>query len=353
MTAGRDRITAAFTEQADVCRRMGSPFTGDLLNLLKDQLDPDSPVGQAVFGWPGDPYPDALALRLAGALHGLALDGSAPDLTRAYPPARSRPEALWTTVETALEDHAARICAWLERPPQTNEVARSAMLLPGLLDIARHTGKPLCLLEIGASGGLNLQCDRFAVRYGDVAWGNAASPVRLAPEVRGTPPPLSGDLQVTARAGCDANPLNPGNAEDRLRLTAFTWPDQPDRLQRLAAALDIAANADMRIDRVDAADWVEARLAARPENCCTVLFHTVVWQYLPDDTQARIESALRSAGETADVASPLAWLRMEGTGGRGFAQLEVTLWPGGERRHLANCDWHGRWIEWLDPPVGL
>jgi hypothetical protein len=38
---------------------------------------------------------------------------------------------------------------------------------------------------------------------------------------------------------------------------------------------------------------------------------------------------------------------MEGVGGRGYAELSLTLWPTGETWVLANCDWHGRWIEWL------
>ena len=27
--------------------------------------------------------------------------------------------------------------------------------------------------------------------------------------------------------------------------------------------------------------------------------------------------------------------------------LELTTWPGGERRRLAHADYHGAWLEWL------
>jgi hypothetical protein len=74
--------------------------------------------------------------------------------------------------------------------------------------------------------------------------------------------------------------------------------------------------------------------------------NSVVWQYLPDQTKTRIAGALENAGARATDGAPLAWLRMEGTGGRGHAELSLTLWPGAETRILANCDWHGRWIEW-------
>ena len=70
------------------------------------------------------------------------------------------------------------------------------MLLPGFLPIARETGLPLALHEIGSSAGLNLLFDRFHYRYGDVEWGDPASPVRLAPEVRGNPVPIDGAAEI-------------------------------------------------------------------------------------------------------------------------------------------------------------
>ena len=353
MTARTDLIRAAFTEQAAACRRLGSPFTATLLDLLAERLDPESAVGATVLGWAGDPYPDALALRLTGALHGLVLDGTDPRLKAVYPPADADTEGLWVAVEAALHDHAGRINEWLGHPPQTNEVARAGMILPGLLAIARDTGLPLRLLEFGSSGGLNLNCDRFHYVYGDAKWGNAGSPVRLSPKVRGAVPPLGGDLRVAQRAGCDANPLDPRNPENRLRLMAFTWPDQSERLARQNAALDLAAASNVKVARQDAADWVEARLAEPSSGLCTVIMHTVVWQYLPKHTKTRIAAALQAHGASATDDSPLAWLRMEGIGGRGYAELSLTLWPTGETHVLANCDWHGRWIEWLDTATAL
>ena len=77
------------------------------------------------------------------------------------------------------------IVAGLGNAPQTNEIARSAMLLPGFLTVAHETGLPLELVEIGASAGLNLLFDRFHYRYGDAEWGQNASPARLVPEDRG------------------------------------------------------------------------------------------------------------------------------------------------------------------------
>jgi hypothetical protein len=104
--------------------------------------------------------------------------------------------------------------------------------------------------------------------------------------------------------------------------------------------------------RQEAADWVEAHPAEKVPGVCTVVMHSVVWQYLPGNTQRHIKTAMRDAGSRADAAAPLAWLHMRGKGGRGYAELRMTLWPEGKTRLPANCDWHGRWIECLGARAG-
>jgi len=339
-------IRRVFVDQGTACRKLGSPFMGVLLDLLADRLAPETAVGRAVFGWTGDPYPDALALRLTGALHGMVLDGTDPRLQAAYPPAETDPDALWIAVDAAMREHASRILEWLDRPPQTNVVARSGMLLPSLLLIARETAMPMRLLELGSSAGLNLICDRFHYDYGKADWGDRDSPVQLAPRVRGRAPDLDGDLVIAERAGCDLHPLDPREPKDRLRLMAYTWPDRTERLKQQATALMLAAKERANVVQADIADWVEAQLRDMSHGRCTVVMHSVVWQYLPEETKIRICRALEDAGTRATADAPIAWLRMEGIGGRGFAELRLTRWPGGETRFLAQCDWHGRWIEW-------
>ena len=54
-----------------------------------------------------------------------------------------------------------------ERRVQTNVVERCGLLLPAFGIIARRSGgKPLALVEVGASAGLNLLWDRYSFDYG-------------------------------------------------------------------------------------------------------------------------------------------------------------------------------------------
>ena len=341
-----DRVREAFEIQRGHCARMGSPFTASLLAGLLDVLDPETETGAAVLGWPGEPVADALALRLAGALHALARSGRDPKLTRAWSPAAEGDPL--AAARAAIARHDRFVRDWIRTPPQTNETGRAGALLGGALILTAETGLPVELWEIGASAGLNLGFDGYAYDLGQGrSWGRADAPVRIPTEWRGDLPPLSAPLAVAARAACDVAPLDPADPATRERLAAFVWADQTARMARLLAALDDAASRPWLVDRSRAGDWLAARLAApAPAGRLRLLWHSIVWQYIPDPEKAEIRSALEAAGARATAATPLAWLRMERDATPGSAGLALTLWPGGAERALARTDFHGGWTDW-------
>ncbi|QPC86019.1 DUF2332 family protein [Mesorhizobium sp. NBSH29] len=343
------RIAEHFEDQAKACDALQSPFTARLCRLLSQNLDRSSRTGRKVLDWSGDPRADALALRLCGGLHALVLSGVDAELTGVYPPHDVAEGALAMAAGGAMSRHDAFLENWLDSPPQTNETGRAALLLPGFLTIARETGLPLALHEVGASAGLNLLFDRFHYRYGSREWGDDKSAARLAPVLRGGAiPPLDGRIDVARREGCDIAPVKVSDADARLRLRAFIWADQLERRERLDAAIEIARQTPFDLHCRDAASYLHDALARRPENAVFVLFHSIMWQYMPFVSQAEIEQRLEAAGAGATAASPVAWLRMEPlVSGDPHATLSLTLWPGGSTRRLARCNYHGRWIEWL------
>ena len=340
-------VRAAFRRQAEVCHDMDSPFTARLCRLLAHRLEPDGPVAQRVLAWPGDPSnrADALPLRLAGALHALVLEDRDAGLADAYPPDPADDEALWQAVAAALADHAPFLLARLDGPPQTNEPQRTAGLVPGLLTVAAATHLPLTCSEIGASAGLNLLWDRFAYRFGDARWGDAASPVSVEPRWEGPPPPLPA-AEVAERAGCDLQPIDAGDPDDATRLLSYVWADQSDRLARTRAALALARDVGARVEKADAGEWLAGRLAEPRPGQAHVVLHSIVWQYLPEATRARIEALLGDAGARASDEAPLAWLRMEPDGASPGAALTLTFWPDGRTTRLGRVDFHGRWVHW-------
>jgi hypothetical protein len=268
-------------------------------------------------------------------------------LTAAYPPNVADHEAIWTAIQRAIHDEDGFLSAYLDHPPQTNEVARSSVLLGGCLSIAETTKLPLELIEIGSSAGLNLTFDRYRYDLGVGAWGRDDAPVRIASRWRGLPAPLSTPLMVSGRSGCDVTPLDPGSPADRARLLSYIWPDQFERLARAEAALAAASRSEVRVDKADAGDWLASRLnEADPSGRTRVVFHTIVWQYLPAATKERIKPIIHDAGGRAATVGPLAWLCMEPDAVDGSAAVRVTIWPGGKTTRLGRADYHGRWSAW-------
>ncbi len=337
-------LAGAFEAQALACERLGSPLTGRLLRLVPGLLDPAGPVGRRLAGWPGDlsASGDAVALRLAGALHALVLAGRRPDLAAAY--AGGEAAALGPAVAAALAEETAHLMDWLDRPPQTNEVRRAAVAIAGAGRIgALSGGRALDWLELGASAGLNLHWDRYALAGPGWRRGPADPVLTLAPDWQGPPPPETPPL--AARAGVDLHPADP--AADRLRLLSYIWADQTERLSRTSAALAHAAGQDLRVEAGDAGDWLAARLARPPlPGTVRVVFHSIAWQYFPAATRERALAAMAAAGSDE---SPLFRLAMEADGRTDSAAITLARWPGGETIALGRADFHGRRIDWSPP----
>lgn len=338
-------VRHAFLDQAKSCETLGSPFNARLCRLAAERLTDDGPVAHRILSWQGDTTSggDSVPLRLAGTLHALVLNGLNPALAAAYPPHHVEDDTLWAAVSSALRHNEAFIQERLNSAPQTNEVRRSSALLPGFLTIASLFDLPLKLSEVGASAGLNLQWDRYAYQLGDFLWGGGSSVV-LAPEWQGTAPP-SATLTVAERAGCDLNPLDPTSRDDQMRLFAYIWPDQTDRLERTRAALGIAASNHLGVVRADAIDWLKNRLAEPHDGQAHVVYHSVAWQYLPEKLKAEGEALIAHAGARATELAPFARLQMEADDKPG-ACLSLQIWPTGEKREIGRADFHGRWIKW-------
>jgi hypothetical protein len=335
-------VRQAFRDQARACEALGSPLMARLMAGLADHLGPGNPVSDQVLGWSGDPSSkaDSVPLRLAGGLHALVLTNADPDLAAAYasPDTDPTPAAL-----VAIQRHPAPLLDWLKSPPQTNETRRSAVLIAAAHWLTARFGLPLVLSELGASAGLNLLWDHFALSVRGQTFGPDAPTLTLTPDWTGPLPPQSTPT-ILKRRGVDLNPLHP--ATDRLRLLAYLWADQSDRIARTRAALDLATTQRPQVDQDDAADWLESRLQTRHDGALHLIFHTIAWQYFPPETQSRARATMERAGQDR----PLAHLSMEADDQPRGAALTLTLWPGGEILRIGRADFHGRWVDWHAPP---
>lgn len=326
------------------CELAGSPLYAEVLQVVADDVAAGGPCADVLAPVAGLPFGDAVLLRFLGGVHRLVLDGHEPALAAQFPSAGGSPDhALGPLFVAAVDRHRERLAASLTAGVQTNEVGRSVALLGGYLEVAK-LGLPLRVLEVGASAGLNLRVDRYRYEQGGAAFGPEDSPLRFVDPWAGPVPDLTVPLQVAERRGCDVDPIDPATHEGRQRLRAFVWPDQPDRRARLDAALVVARDLPVPVDRDGAVPWLRRRLAEPAPGRATVVAHSIMFQYLSPDDRRAFLTLVEEAGGRATPEAPVAWLRMEPGGDR--AETRLTVWPGGTPRSLATSPYHGLPVAW-------
>ncbi|MHA6723828.1 DUF2332 domain-containing protein [Sphingomonas sp. RS2018] len=341
--ASEDDNRQAFRIQAGYCRAMAAPVTAAICEALADALDRTTATGRAVLDWPGEPVADALALRLVGGLHAAYRSRALTDLFDG--------EVTVARARAALAANDAALLPWLAGPPQTNEAGRSAGLMTGLLHLAERYGPRFEVLEVGSSAGINLLMDRYAFDLGGVRVGPDDPALTIRPDWRGPPPPPS-PIRIESIRGVDVSPVDLTDPAAAERLQAYVWIDAIERVERLAKAIAMVREHGVRLDRGDAADWVEARLAEpQPAGVTRVLLHSVVWQYLGPERQERIRTAIHTAGARATPDRPLGWVMMEPNRDAHRHEVRVRGWPSDVPMQLvALTHAHGAWVEGLAAP---
>ncbi len=344
-----ERTAGLLVRQAEACAALASPLYAGLLRHAADDLLAGGPTAAVLEGHLSDPGRSALALRMLGGVHALVLTGRAGELAAFYPSAGGSADAgpgaelAWPAMRRALADQVEWVRAWLERPPQTNEVGRGAALVGALCHIVAEADLPVRLVEIGASAGLNLRADLFRISGPGVAYGDESSPVQMAGGWLGQAPPVRW-IDVVARTGGDLTPIDPLSADGELRLTAYVWPDQAERLRRLRGAIELAARIPAEL-RAEPASATVARAGLEP-GCWTVLWHSIMHQYLDAEQAVAVDAGVAALAAAATAKARFAHVSLEFIKGTADTPVELVTWPGGASRRLGTAPPHGIPVTW-------
>ena len=323
---------------------------------------------------------------LLAAVHDVLLAGLNDPLADWYSsvqPAQGRSEAHHRLVGAGADDpwpHFRRLALEDEgvalrlrtRATQTNEVGRCAPLLLALAQVSAEApgaapglGRPLGLVEVGASAGLNLLLDRYAYRYeteSGVMHEIGGSPLELSCRLRGNhlPPFPDAPPEIASRAGLDLAPVDLGDPESARWLVACQWPDQPERVMRARTAIALAHLDRPRLVEGDAVDDLAPLVGAVPRHALPVVFATWVLSYLPTERQRDFMVGLDELGGDRDLSlvyadqpSLVSGLprprRPDGRPDTEATALVRVDWREGQRfeRRLADQHPHGTWLEWL------
>jgi len=334
--------------QARHAEEAGAPITGRIIRAEQAIIAAGTRTGQRMANWPGLSLEDAMPLRMAGGLHFLHLTGQTDLLAPVYAGKVTKQAQVNSLVHEVAMQFDEQLLPWLDGPPQTNEAGRSSCVMAGLMWLSGHLGPKFELVEIGASAGINTMMARYGYSLGGVRAGPQGSAMQIVPEWRGWPPPAY-PVQIVSVKGCDVAPVDLSDPDQAQRLKAYVWADAVERMVRMDVAIALATQQAPDLVEMDAADFVAQRLAAEQAAGVTrVLFHTVMWQYLPQATRDAIRTMMDEAGAQATVDKPLAWIRVETNRTTFRHELTVKYWPeGGGVTQLAQAHPHGAWVEWM------
>lgn len=234
------------------------------------------------------------------------------------------------------------------RMVQTNEVQRCTSLLPAFEMVRRDAGeRPLALVEVGTSAGLNLLWDRYGYDYGSAGRaGDASSPVQLNCDLQGQQkPPLPGELPgIKQRTGIDLNPINVRDPEQTLWLRALIWPEHLERAALLEKAVALAREEPPELIAGDVFNLLPRVLDDVPQDAALCLFHSYTIVQFPPEKREEFARLIEEAGAKRDLYHvSLEWL------GEAHSTLSLRTFRGGSEQIsvLAYCHPHGRWLEWL------
>ena len=233
---------------------------------------------------------------------------------------------------------------------QTNVVRRCAVLLPAFAEaIGEDQEKPLSLVAIGASAGLNLFWDRYAYSYSDGRrWGDGGSPVQLSSVIRGEGrPSLPAAIpDVVFRVGLDLNPVDISDPDAVAWLKALVWPERREEATILDNAIELAQDHPPTLLAGDALELLPQVLQGIPPDSTLCLYHSHMLNQLSQEARGRFEDIIDQHGAARD----LNLISFEGRAGGHHSAIELTQYQSGAKtiRHLADCDSHGNWIQWME-----
>ncbi len=297
---------------------------------------------------------------------GVAADAAALEWISALPRAKRQPNlvfaaARWHGVQAPgpyagfrdalLHDDGALRATILARSTQTNEVGRLAVLVPALAGLAEAAGRPLALIEAGASAGLCLFPDAYDYAWPPIGRLSVGADTTLTADAAGALPVPGGPIEVAWRSGIDLDPLDVIRADRTAWLETLVWPEQEERRERLATAIRIARDRPPRLVAGDLLEALPAEIERASALGRVVVFHSAVIAYLDAVDRERFAAMMRRlvASDACD------WVSNEGD--RVLPAITATASAPGrpdERfvlgvngRAVAWAHGHGRSLTWV------
>ncbi|MGG0658564.1 DUF2332 domain-containing protein [Rummeliibacillus pycnus] len=292
----------------------------------------------------GQPIPNLLF----GAVHYLLLKMNEHQLKNFYPSLVSNPQNPYEAFDDFKDFcliHKEAIRHLLENKlVQTNEVRRCAYLYPVFSCINEKTKKPLALIEIGTSAGLQLLWDQYSYSYNtDEVVGNLDSKLHITSEIIGDNIPYFSKTSpfVTTRIGIDLNTIDLQNEEEYLWLKSLIWPEHKERLNMFEKAAHYLKNNSVQLIEGDGVELLNEYVNNVPMENTVCIFHTHVANQMPKETKESLLTTIEAIGKNRDVFHIYNNIQDR------FLHLDSYVNGVAHKQTIAETEGHGRWFKWL------
>lgn len=227
---------------------------------------------------------------------------------------------------------------------QTNEVRRCTYLYPSFSFIYQSIKKPLSIIEIGTSSGLNLLWDQYKYSYNDndEIYGNIDSKVHITSEIRGgnTPTLLKNSPPIEMRIGVDLQIVDISKADQYTWMKALIWPEQTERLRLFEQASSSMNKIHSQLIEGDGVALLPSLAEDVPKHSALCIYHTHVANQMPKQIKEDLLKTVEELGKMRDV------FHLYNNMGDGKLHLDSYINGDEKSQVIAETDGHARWFKW-------
>ncbi|MFO1445341.1 DUF2332 domain-containing protein [Bacillus sp. Bva_UNVM-123] len=291
----------------------------------------------------GQPVPNLLF----GAVHYLLLKGHEHPLQKYYQSLTKHPlegKDSFNTFKDFCRANKDEMKVILKsKLVQTNEVRRCAYLYPSFCYMYNKIQKPLSLIEIGTSAGLQLLWDKYQYSYGtNKIFGDQNSTIHITAEIKGNrfPSLLQHSPPVVSKIGLDLHVNHLSDSEDFLWLKSLIWPEHEERLELFEKAAQHLKENPVKLVEGDGIALLSHIVEQAPSDSVICIFHTHVANQIPENMKLKLIENIRTIGSKRDIFHLYnnMWDK----------KLHLDYFINGieHNKIIGETDGHGRWFTW-------
>lgn len=340
----RSRLIRAFHAFRDDCIHSSpSPLYASLTDeIVKD----DELLGLCEYIRPGQPAPNMLL----GAVHYLLLKNVHHPLSNYYasitPYVKDVKDA-FPLFKKFCSLYREEIISLLQtKLVQTNEVRRTAYLYPSFSYIYSQTRKPLAIIELGTSAGLQLLWDRYSYCYGGTEhFGNSQSSVTITSQIIGTNKPYLSKVSppVSNRIGLDLHINDVTNDEDYSWLMALIWPEHHKRRELFKGAAEMVAKTDLELIEGDGIQMIPEIASHIPHSSILCIFHTHVANQFSEKQKQQLLTNVQKIGNHRNI------YHLYNNMWDGDLHIDAMINGKFKQNVVGKINNHGSWFTWKLP----